>query len=67
MAAAAWVAVAAATLARTSWVAASQAQSSCQTRAGSPERRHGVVAGPAPVTVVLFSPIVVSEADQRMG
>ena len=54
---------AAASLARTSWVAVSQAQASWMTRRGEPERRTGPeVRFPAPVIVVLSSPNVVSDA-----
>ena len=54
---------AAAALARTSWVAVSQAQASWMTRRGEPERSTGPeVRFPAPVMVVLSSPNVVSDA-----
>ena len=57
----------AAPLLRTSWAPVSHAQNSWRTRSGSSERRAGPVEGPAPVTVVLFSPMVVSEALHRCG
>ena len=58
---------AAASLARTSWVPASQAQASWMTRRGEPERRTGPeVRFPAPVIVVLSSPNVVSDALHRV-
>ena len=58
---------AAAALARTSWVAVSQAQASWMTRRGDPERRTGpLVRFPAPVIVVLSSPNVVSDALHRV-
>ena len=58
----------AASLARTSWVAASQAQASCRTSRGQPERRTGPeVRFPAPVMVALSSPNVVSDALHRVG
>src|SRR5450755_3404833 len=54
---------AAASLARVSWVAVSQAQASEITSRGDPERRTGpLVRFPAPVIVVLSSPKVVSDA-----
>ena len=54
---------AAASLARVSWVAVSQAQASEMTSRGEPERRTGPeVRFPAPVIVVLSSPNVVSDA-----
>ena len=54
---------AAAALARTSWVAASQAQASEMTSRGDPDRRTGPdVRCPAPAMVVLSSPNVVSDA-----
>ena len=57
---------AAASLARTSWVPASQAQASCSASRGQPERRTaGSV--PAPAMVALFSPNVVSNAVHRFG
>ena len=59
---------AAASLARTSWVPASQAQASCSASRGQPERRTGPeVRFPAPVMVALFSPNVVSDAVHRFG
>lgn len=62
-AAAASVRSAAAALARTSWVAVSQAQASEMTSRGEPDRRTGpLVRFPAPVIVVLSSPNVVSDA-----
>src|SRR5216683_464914 len=65
-AAAASLCSAAAALARTSWVAASQAQASWMTRRGDPERSTGPeVRCPAPVIVVLSSPNVVSDALHR--
>ena len=59
--------VLAAPVLRTSWAPVSHAQNSWRARSGSPERRAGPVDGPAPVTVVLFSPMVVSEALHRCG
>ena len=54
---------AAAALARTSWVAVSQAQASWMTRRGDPDRSTGPdVRFPAPVMAVLSSPNVVSDA-----
>jgi hypothetical protein len=65
-AAAASLSRAAAALARTSWVAVSQAQNSWMTRRGEPERSTGPeVRSPAPVMVVLSSPNVVSDAGHR--
>jgi len=64
---AAVVASVAAPLLRTSWAPVSHAQNSWRTRSGSSERSAGPVDGPAPVTVVLFSPMVVSEALHRCG
>src|SRR5438128_752976 len=62
-AAAASLCSAAAALARTSWVAVSQAQASEMTRRGDPDRSTGPeVRFPAPVTVALSSPNVVSDA-----
>jgi hypothetical protein len=62
-AAAAWPRSAAAALARTSWVAASQAQASWMTSRGRPDRRTGPeVRFPAPAIVALSSPNVVSAA-----
>ena len=53
----------AASLARTSWAAVSQAQASCSTSCGQPDRSTGPeVRSPAPAIVVLFSPNVVSDA-----
>ena len=58
---------AAAALARTSWVAVSQAQASWMTSRGDPERRTGpLVRFPAPVMVALSSPNVVSDALHRV-
>ena len=66
-AAAASLRSAAAALARTSWVAVSQAQASWMTSRGEPERRTGpLVRFPAPVIVVLSSPNVVSDALHRV-
>jgi hypothetical protein len=60
---AAWLCRAAAALARTRWVAVSQAQASEMTRRGDPDRSTGPeVRFPAPVIVALSSPNVVSEA-----
>src|ERR1022692_1635430 len=57
----------AAALARTRWVAVIQAQNSWMTSRGVPERRTGpLVRSPAPVMVVVSSPNVVSEDDQRV-
>src|ERR1019366_7458961 len=65
-AAAASVARDAAALARTSWVAVTHAQNSWMTSRGDPGRSTGPeVRSPAPVMVVLSSPNVVSDADQR--
>ena len=62
-AAAASVRSAAASLARTSWVAVSQAQASWMTSRGEPDRRTGPeVRFPAPAIVDLSSPNVVSDA-----
>ena len=62
-AAAAWLRSAAAALARTSWVAVSQAQASEMTSRGDPDRSTGPdVRSPAPVIVALSSPNVVSDA-----
>src|SRR5438132_7829928 len=56
-----------AALARTSWVAVSQAQASWITSRGQPERRTGpAVRFPAPAIVVLSSPNVVSDALHRV-
>ncbi len=56
-----------AALARTRWVAVIHAQNSWMTRRGVPERSTGpLVRSPAPVMVVLSSPNVVSEEDQRV-
>jgi len=53
----------AAALARTSWVAVSQAQASWMTSRGDPDRSTGPeVRSPAPVMVALSSPKVVSDA-----
>ena len=62
-AAAVWPCRAAAALARTRWVAVSQAQASWLTRRGEPDRSTGPeVRFPAPVMAVLSSPNVVSAA-----
>jgi hypothetical protein len=62
-AAAASVRSAAAPLARTSWVAVSQAHASWMTSREEPERRTGpLVRFPAPAMVALSSPNVVSDA-----
>ncbi len=62
-AAAVWPRSAAAALARTSWVAVSQAHASWMTRRGDPDRSTGPdVRLPAPVIVALSSPNVVSDA-----
>ena len=66
-ASAAWPCRAAAALARTSWVAVSQAQASWMARRGDPDRSTGPdVRFPAPVIVVLSSPNVVSDALHRV-
>ena len=66
-ASAAWLCRAAAALARTSWVAVSQAQASWMARRGDPDRSTGPdVRFPAPVIVVLSSPNVVSDALHRV-
>jgi hypothetical protein len=58
---------AAASLARTSWVAVSQAQASEMTSRGEPDRRTGpLVRLPAPTIVALSSPNVVSAALHRV-
>src|SRR5487761_1098667 len=58
----------AASLARTSWVPASQAQASCSTSGGEPERKTGpLVRFPAPAMVALSSPKVVSDAVHLFG
>ncbi len=58
---------AAASLARTSWVAVSQAQASEMTSRGEPDRRTGPeVRFPAPVITDLSSPNVVSAALHRV-
>src|SRR5271170_898352 len=62
-AAAASLRSAAAALARTSWVAVSQAQASEMTSRGDPDRSTGpLVRFPAPAMVILSSPKVVSDA-----
>ncbi|MEX5637653.1 hypothetical protein [Parafrankia sp. FMc2] len=61
------VATACRAVARTRLVEVSQAHISWRTSAGRVERRIGPRDGPASVIVVLFSPIAVSEADQRSG
>jgi hypothetical protein len=62
-AAAAWLRSAAAALARTSSVAASQAQASWMTSRGQPDRRTGPeVRFPTPVIVALSSPNLISAA-----
>src|SRR5215470_11983840 len=67
LAAVAATAAAVAAALRVSWQPVSQAQNSCSTSAGSLERRIGPREGPASVMVDLFSPMVVSEAAQRLG
>lgn len=66
--AAASLSSAVAALARTSWVAVSQAQNSWTASRGVPERSTGPeVRSPAPAMVALSCPNVVSDADQRVA